>query len=192
MVKKIVQENKKCANEQKMCKGTKNMQTNKKCVSKQKMYKGTKNVQKNKRCAKGPKYYLLWHIMVLNCCVCVVWPFMALCGLVWPCVAFCSLKWSCYCFSRTTPCVSSFDLAFLVWPSVVLCGLFMVLYDIILWQYIVFSRGRGNMSKKCSKKEQKNVQRNKKRSREQKISSPCSSVVKLLPCNPKVPGSIPG
>ena len=71
----------------------------------QKLLKGTKNVQANKNCAKGnkkraeeqkmckgqnedskghmeAKCYLLWHIMVLNCCICVLWPCMAYYGLV--------------------------------------------------------------------------------------------------------------
>ena len=26
----------------------------------------------------GAKYYLLWHIMVLNCHVCLLWPYVAL------------------------------------------------------------------------------------------------------------------
>ena len=72
---------------------TKNVQGNKKCAREQKMCKGTKNV-------------LLWHIMVLNCRVCLVWPCLALCGLVWLCVALCGLE---------CPCVTSVDL---VWHCV--------------------------------------------------------------------------
>ena len=55
----------------------------------QKMFKETKNVQKEKFIkAKWlemrAKYYLLWHIMALNC---LVWLCMTLYDLIWPCVA---------------------------------------------------------------------------------------------------------
>ena len=53
---KIVQGNKKSAREQKTCKGTK-----------------TKNVpisqNDDRKGHMGAKCYVLWHIMVLNCCV---------------------------------------------------------------------------------------------------------------------------
>ena len=39
-----------------------------------------------KKC-KGTRNVLLWHIMVLNCHVCLVWPYVTLYGLLWPFVA---------------------------------------------------------------------------------------------------------
>ena len=54
-----------------MCKRTKNVHHNKKCAREQKKVLGNKNV-------------LLWQIMVLNCRVCLVWPYVALYGLMWP------------------------------------------------------------------------------------------------------------
>ena len=67
-------------NQTKKVQGKKNVQANKKCAREQKMCKGTKSV-------------LLWHIMVLNCRVWLVWLFLALCGLVWSCKALCGLVW---------------------------------------------------------------------------------------------------
>ena len=52
------------------------LQGNKNCASEQ------KSARKQKMC-KGTKNVLLWHIMVLNCRVCLIWPCMALYGLVW-------------------------------------------------------------------------------------------------------------
>ena len=65
--------------------------------------------------AMAAKCYLLWHIMVLNCRVYLVWPYltlnewpfiwprmvlllfmaMVMCGLIWLSIAFCDLVWSC-------------------------------------------------------------------------------------------------
>ena len=82
---KSVQGNKKCAREQKMCKRPKNVQGNKKYAH------GTKQVPLSKnevyKETMWAKCNLLWNIMVLNCCVCLVWLCVALCGHVWPYVA---------------------------------------------------------------------------------------------------------
>ena len=95
---------------------TKIVQGNKKCAREQKISKGTKNVQGNKKCAREQKNVLLWHIMVLNCRVCPVWPCVVLYGLMWPhfvlllftamvmcglirlSMALCDLVWSCMAF----------------------------------------------------------------------------------------------
>ena len=72
----------KCASEQKMCHRTKNIQGNSNCA------KGTNNVpisqNEDRKGHMGAKCNLLWHIKVLNYCVCLVWPSMALYDLVWP------------------------------------------------------------------------------------------------------------
>ena len=53
---------------------------------------GTKNVRKQnllqieQKICKGTKNVLLWHIMVSNCRVCLVWACVAFCGLLWPCL----------------------------------------------------------------------------------------------------------
>ena len=53
---------------------------------------------------------------------------MTLYGIIWPCMALYGPIWS-YCFSRTWPCVASFDLSWpcvasfdLAWPCVVFYG----------------------------------------------------------------------
>ena len=71
----------------KMFLGTKNVLGNKKCSREQKTFYGTKNVPKetNKGLIRA-KCYLLWHTVVLNCSVCLVWHLrMAICGLLWSC-----------------------------------------------------------------------------------------------------------
>ena len=84
-----------------------------------KMCKGTKNVRVSQN--EGPmraKCYFLWHIMVLNFLVCLVW---ALWGLVWSCNSCCFLRPSAY---------------------VALCGLislFMALYG-LLWSFMAKDR----------------------------------------------------
>ena len=40
--------------------------------------------ESNKKLCKRTKNVLLWHIMVLNCRDCLVWPCIALHGLMWP------------------------------------------------------------------------------------------------------------
>ena len=83
------------------------------------MCKGTKNVRVSQN--EGPmraKCYFLWHIMVLNFLVCLVW---ALWGLVWSCNSCCFLRPSAY---------------------VALCGLislFMALYG-LLWSFMAKDR----------------------------------------------------
>ena len=42
---------------------------------------GSKNLPNRAKLSKGTKNLLLWHIMVLNCRVCLVWPYVALHGL---------------------------------------------------------------------------------------------------------------
>ena len=67
--------------------------------------KGNKNVSISQiEVLKGPmgaQIYLLWHIVLLNCRSCLVWPCVASYGLVafygnrhvWPCAALCGLVW---------------------------------------------------------------------------------------------------
>ena len=106
-----------------------------------KIVQGNKNVQANKKCAKGTKNVLLsqnkdrkGHMRVAHYGIELLWlRCMALYGLVWRCVASYGLvDW---CFSRPSPCVSSFHLTCLVWPSVFFYGLFMVSYG-ILWSFM--------------------------------------------------------
>ena len=41
----------------------------------------------------GAKCYSLWHIMVLNSRVCLVWSYVAFYGLMWPYVALSCMVW---------------------------------------------------------------------------------------------------
>ena len=75
--------------------------------------------QIEQKLCKGTTNVLLWHIMVLNCRVCLygrVWPFVAICGLVCPYVVLYGLMWPLW------PYVASYglDVAFhchdYVWP----------------------------------------------------------------------------
>ena len=43
-----------------------------------------KMFQIEQKLCKGTKNVLLWHIMVLNCRVCLAWPYVALYVLMWP------------------------------------------------------------------------------------------------------------
>ena len=62
------------------------------------------------------KCYLLWHIMVFNFRVCLVWPYI--CGLVWSC-----------CFLWSLTCVAWCGL---IWPLYGLIQSFMAFYGQIL------------------------------------------------------------
>ena len=85
----------------------------------------------------GAKFSVLWHIMILNCCVCLTWPFVALYGLLWPQMVLFLL------FTSMTMCVP-------IRNSMALCDLgwsCMPFYDLtvygILWSFgqnMVFSR----------------------------------------------------
>ena len=51
----------------------------------------TKIVQENIKSAREQKNVLLWHIMVSNYCLCLIWP----CGALFlPCMVLCGLVWS--------------------------------------------------------------------------------------------------
>ena len=121
----------------------------------------TKNVHGNKKRAseknvpisqnkdhKGhmkAKCYLLWDILVLNCCVCLVWPCMALYDRVWShsvLLLFFATIAICGLIRLSMPCVTQCGL---VWPCMAWYGLFMVLY-VILWSFVaiycLFSRSQ--------------------------------------------------
>ena len=52
--------------------------------------------QIKQKCCEGTKNVLLWYITVitvLNCRVCLVWPYVALYGLMWPCMPLNGLVW---------------------------------------------------------------------------------------------------
>ena len=79
--------------EQKLCKGTKNVLREQKCST------GTKKIPESQNeVYKGLKFYLLWHIMILNY---RVWPYVALYVLVWHCMAYLFIVlWLYMTFSR--------------------------------------------------------------------------------------------
>ena len=120
-----------------MCRGTKNVHRQQKMCTGNKKCSSSKNeVHKE---TMGAKCNLLWHIMVLNCHVCIERPFMVLYGLVWPCMTLCGLIWSCCCFSRPSLCVASLDLAY---PCLDWCGIVWPFCN-NLWHLMVFY---GNIS----------------------------------------------
>ena len=115
--------------EQKLCK-----QGNKKCAREQKMCKGTKNV-------------LLWHIKVLNCRVCLVWLFVAFCGLLWPYVSSYGVVDAFYRYNMAGIVWSSVVLYGLLWPCMTCYGLVwpvMALYRLVrsfyglIWHFMFF------------------------------------------------------
>ena len=95
--------------------GTENVRKQNLLQIEQKMCMGTKNVQGN------TKNVLLWQIMVLNCGVCLVWPYVALYGLMWHLMVLTLL------FTAMTMCG-------LIWISMALCVLVltcMALFGVI-------------------------------------------------------------
>ena len=79
-----------------------------------------------KKC-KGTRNVLLWHIMVLNCHVCLVWPYVTLYGLLWPRMVLMLLFTAMAMFGLIR---ISMDLCVLVWTCMALFGL--------VWHFMVF------------------------------------------------------
>ena len=98
--------------------------------------RGSKNFRGNKKCSYQSKLSSLspncngskvWLITILNFCVCLAWPYLALYV-----VASYGLGVAFHCYGQMCP---PFDL---VWPCVTKCGLvrpFMVVYG-ILWSFM--------------------------------------------------------
>ena len=120
--------------------------------------------QIEQKLCKGTKSVLLWHIMVQNRRVCLVWPFVALCGLflwspysqifdliylVWLCVALYGLFW---------PFSAFLVLCNLVWPCTALCGLFcgryIAKYLVLFTLYFVILDPERKKVKSDAKKDQ--------------------------------------
>ena len=127
--------------------GTKSVQANKKCAREQKMCKGTKNVPKSQNevhkvpIVMGAKCYILWvtHYGIKLPCL----PFMD--GFMWPCMVLYGLVW---------PYVALYGFIAFVWPSVLLCGIlwpsygFLSQFMVCLWSLMAEYRlSRGHRSK---------------------------------------------
>ena len=125
----------------------------------------------------GANFYLLWHIMILNCCFGLVWSYLAFFGLIWPCMVLSGLVCPFWphmvlllLFTAMAMCVpirlsmSSVSVVLygilrsyisfygLMWHFMVLCGIlwsYMAVYDLI-WHFMAENRfffARGHRSK---------------------------------------------